>query len=146
MQSGIMPIWDGGKYKIGLVYIDDIIDSFILAMNMEVSINEDFLILDDAPRMNMEDICRFLGTQFNIKFKIVRFPYGIAYIIAWISQLLVRVKLVKTPLMSTTDAKSLGLNFKYSTNKARELLGWSVKEDLESGLTKWKLWYVEYSR
>ncbi len=56
-----------------------------------------------------------------------------------------KVKLVKTPLMSTTDAKSLGLNFKYSTNKARELLGWSVKEDLKSGLKKWKLWYVEYS-
>jgi len=144
MQSGIMPIWDGGKYKIGMVYIDDIVDSFILALEKKEGINEDFLILDDAPRMNMEDICTYLGQLYGLKFRIVRIPYWLAYFIAWTSQNFVKLRLIKKPIMSTTDAKSLGLNFINSTEKARRLLGWSVREDLESGLSKWKSWYDSY--
>lgn len=144
MRSGILPVWDGGKYKIGMVYIDDIVDSFILALKKEEGLNEDFLILDDSPRKNMEDICKYLGTLFDINFKIIRLPYWLAYGIAWTSQTLVKMKVLKTPIMSTTDAKSLGLNFICSTDKARKLLGWSVNEDLESGLTKWKSWYESY--
>jgi nucleoside-diphosphate-sugar epimerase len=145
MQSGIMPVWDGGKYKIAMVYIDDIIDAFILALSKKESLNEDFLILDDAPRMNMEAICRYLGQLFNLKFRIIRLPYWLAFIIAWTSQSFVKLGLFKQPIMSTTDAKSLGLNFKYSTEKARRLLGWSSKEDPESGLSKWKEWYDLYT-
>jgi nucleoside-diphosphate-sugar epimerase len=144
MQSGIMPIWDGGKYKIGMVYIDDVVDAFLLALEKEEGINEDFLILDDAPRMNLEEICRYLGPLFDLKFRIVRLPYWLAYFIAWISQSFVKLKLLKKPIMSTTDAKSLGLNFLCSTDKARRLLDWSVKEELESGLVKWKEWYGLY--
>ncbi|MEN8203366.1 MAG: SDR family NAD(P)-dependent oxidoreductase [Bacteroidota bacterium] len=142
LRSGIMPIWDGGKYKIGMVYIDDIVDSFIRVLNKEESLNEDFLILDDNPRMNMEDICKYLAALYKIKFRILHIPYWLAFVIAWTSQTFVKMKLFKTPIMSTTDAKSMGLTFRYSTEKARRLLGWSVKEDLESGLKKWKSWYM----
>lgn len=144
MESGIMPIWDGGKYKIGLVYIDDIVDAFIRVLNREASLNEDFLILDDNPQMNMEDICRLLSPLSDAKFRIIRLPYWLAFFIAWISQAFVKMKFFKKPIMSTTDAKSLGLNFIYTTEKAREALGWTVKEDIESGLTKWKFWYETY--
>lgn len=146
MRSGILPIWDGGKYKIGMVYIDDIVDSFIRVLDKEDSINEDFLILDDSPQKNMEEICKYLGTLFDVKFRTIRLPYWLAYGIAWTSQTFVKMKLSKTPIMSTTDAKSLGLNFIYSTEKARRLLGWSVNEDLESGLSKWKSWYESYAQ
>ena len=141
-----MPIWDGGKYKIGMVYIDDIVDSFIKVLNMEESLNEDFLILDDNPRMNMEDICGFLSRLSDVKFRIIRIPYWLAFVIAWTSQTFIKMKLVKTPIMSTTDAKSLGLNFIYTTEKARKSLGWTVKEDLKSGLSKWKSWYDSYTQ
>ncbi len=146
IQSGIMPVWDGGRYKIGMVYIDDIIDGFILALEKKEGINEDFLILDDAPRMNMEEICSYLGRLYDLKFRIISLPYWLAFTIAWTSQTLVKMRFFKKPIMSTTDAKSLGLNFIYSTEKARRLLGWSVKEDLESGLTKWKFWYDSYTQ
>lgn len=144
MQSGIMPVWDGGRYKIGMVYIDDIIDAFIRALTKDEGINEDFLILDDSPRMNMEDICTCLGQLSDIKYRTVRLPYWLALFIAWISQTFVKLRLAKRPIMSTTDAKSLGLNFIYSTEKARKLLGWIVNEDTESGLSKWKAWYDSY--
>ena len=141
LQSGLMPIWDKGKYKICLVYIDDLIDAIIMALQNEKSTNEDFLILDDSSQTNLEDICNLLGSLFNVKYKIIHLPYVIAYIIAWTSQKLFQMKLLEKPIMSTSDVKSLGCNFKYSADKAKSLLGWSVTKEVELGILEWKSWY-----
>jgi nucleoside-diphosphate-sugar epimerase len=141
LQSGLMPIWDGGKYKICLVYIDDLIDAIIMALQNEKSTNEDFLILDDSSQTNLEDICNLLGSLFNVNYKIIHLPLKIAYIISWTSQKLFQMKLLEKPIISTSDFKSLGYNFKYSTNKAKCFLGWSVTKEFKSGLLEWKSWY-----
>ncbi|MCK4747455.1 MAG: NAD(P)-dependent oxidoreductase [Bacteroidales bacterium] len=141
LQSGFMPIWDGGNYKIGPVYIDDLIDAIVMALQNKNTTNEDFLILDDSPQTNLEDICNLLGVLFNVKYKAIHLPYWLAYIISWTSQKLCQMKLIKNPIASTTDVKSLGYNFKYSTNKAKSFFDWSVTEEFNSGLLKWKSWY-----
>ncbi len=43
--------------------------------------------------------------------------------------------------MSTTDVKSLGLDFRYSANKARIMLNWAVSKEIKQGLSEWKSWY-----
>jgi len=141
LQSGFMPIWDGGKNKLCLVYIDDLVDAIIIAFNNEKSVNEDFLILDDSSRINLEDVCVMLGSLFNTKCRIIHLPYRIAYVMAWASQKLVKMRLFKEPIMLTSDVKSLGHNFNFSTKKAKSVLNWSVKTEFESGLLKWKSWF-----
>ena len=146
LQSGLMLIWDAGKFKISLVYIDNLIDAIIMALQKEESTNEDFLILDESSQTNLEDICNKLGSLFNVKYKIIHLPYWVAFIISWISQRLYQIKLLTKPIMSTTDVKSFGYNFKFSTNKAKNMLGWSIKTDYKSGLAEWKSWYeLNYS-
>jgi len=144
LRSGLMPIWDGGKYKIGPVYIDELIDGIILALENEQTTNEDFLILDDSPQYNLEEICKILGALFSVKYKTIHLPYWLAYFIGWTSQKLCQLRFTKTPLMSTTDVKSLGQNFKYSTDKAKRLLDWSASQELKAGLQSWKAWYESY--
>ena len=141
LQSGLMPIWDGGKFKISLVYIDDLIDAFIMAIQRKESTNEDFLLLDESSQTNLEDISSQLGSLFNVKYKIIHLSYWLVYIIAWTSQRLYQIKLLANPIMSITDVKSFGHAFKFSTNKAEKVLGWSIKKDLKSGLVNWKSWY-----
>jgi nucleoside-diphosphate-sugar epimerase len=143
LRSGLMPIWDGGKFKISLVFIDDLIEAIIMALLKEESANEDFLILDDSSQTNLEDICKQLGLLFNVRFKIIYLPYWFAYTIAWTSQKLFIIKLIAKPIMSTTDVKSFGNAFKFSTNKAKKLLDWSIKKDFKAGLAEWKSWYEE---
>jgi nucleoside-diphosphate-sugar epimerase len=144
LQSGMMPVWDGGKYNLCLVYIDDFVDAVILALDAEETANEDFLILDDNSQTTMEDISRILGELFKLRFKIIRLPYWIVYFIGWTSQKLCLMGLGKKPLLSTTDVKSLGKNFKYSTEKAKKILGWDVKVKAQHGLSEWKSWFEEY--
>lgn len=141
LQSGILPIWDGGKYNLCLVYIDDLVDALMSALMNEKTTNEDFLILDDDSRTTTEDVGNILGRLFDIKFRTIRLPYWIVFLIAWFSMKLCQLGLFSKPIMSTTDVKSLGKNFRYSTNKAKSMLGWSVTRDFRSGIQEWKLWY-----
>ena len=143
LQSGILPIWDGGKYNLCLVYIDDFVDALMSALTNEKTTNEDFLILDDDSRTTTEDVGNILGSLFDIKFRTIRLPYWIVYLITWSSMKLCQLGLLNKPIMSTTDVKSLGKNFRYSTNKAKSMLGWSVTRDFRSGIQEWKLWYED---
>lgn len=143
LQSGILPIWDGGKYNLCLVYIDDFVDALMSALTNEKTTNEDFLILDDDSRTTTEDVGNILGSLFDIKFRTIRLPYWIVYLITWSSMKLCQLGLFNKPIMSTTDVKSLGKNFRYSTNKAKSMLGWSVTRDFRSGIQEWKLWYED---
>jgi|WetSurSiteA1Bulk_404760.scaffolds.fasta_scaffold01331_6 nucleoside-diphosphate-sugar epimerase len=141
LQSGLMPIWDGGKNKLCLVHISDLIDAIIKALQNGKSTNEDFLILDDSSQTNLEDICNILGSLFDVKFKFIHLPYWIAYLISWTSQKLFQMKFLEKPIMSTTDVKSFGYNFKYSTKKAKSFIDWSVTKEIKSGLIEWQSWY-----
>ena len=141
MKSGFMPVWDRDKNHLCLVYIDDFIDAVFLAFESDKYDNEDFLILDDDSRVCLRSLCKTLGDLFKMKYKVIHIPYRLAFTIAWISEILIRLRIVKTPLLTTSDVKALGMEFKYSANKARNLLGWFVKEATYSGILKWKSWY-----
>lgn len=144
LKSGVMPVWDNGENHIVLIYIDDLIDAVILGLTKKETDNNDFLILDDFSQTNFANLCSILGNLYNLKYRIIRLPYWFAYLIALVSEGLSRIRLTKNPLMSITDVKSLGLNFRYSTQKAKNLLGWGIQKEIKSGIEDWKLWYENY--
>jgi 2-alkyl-3-oxoalkanoate reductase len=141
METGVIPVWDSDKNQLCLVYIDDFIDAVFLAIENDKSDNEDFLILNDGSGVCLKSLYNKIGNIFNLKYKVIQIPYRIAFAFAWISELLSRLRIVKTPMLTTSDVKALGKEFKYSANKANSLLGWYSKEDIYSGILKWKSWH-----
>jgi nucleoside-diphosphate-sugar epimerase len=143
LKSGILPIWDRGKFNISFVYIDDLIDVLILTLTNESTKNEDFLILDENSKTNLKELSLLLAQLFNLNFKSFPIPYSFAYALGWSSQKLYQYKLTKSLIMSTTDVNSFGHAFRFSTSKGRVLLDWKIKTPLEIGLSKWKEWSLD---
>ncbi|MFY0598804.1 MAG: SDR family NAD(P)-dependent oxidoreductase [Cyclobacteriaceae bacterium] len=142
IKDGFMPIWDRNKFHIGFVYIDDLIDAVTYPLiDDKVCENEDFLILDENSRTTLKDLCVRLGQLFDVKFLLFNAPYSFAYALGWCSQKLYQYKITKSLIMSTTDVKSFGHSFKFSSSKARTLLKWKPKTSLEQGVLNWKEWY-----
>lgn len=142
LKSGIMPIWDNNTFELSLVYIDDLIEALIIVLKDDKSHQEDFLILDENSKTTFLELSQKMATLFQIRFKAVHLPYSIVYLIAWFSQKLSQLKIIESPIMSTTDVKSFGYAFKFSTQKARKVLNWEVKTSLDDGLSLWKQWYI----
>lgn len=144
LKDGFMPIWDRNQFNIGFVYIDDLIDAVIFPLvNAEESENEDFLILDEQSKTNLKELCVHLGQLFGVKFFLFNVPYFFAYALGWSSQKMYQYKLTKSLIMSTTDVKSFGYPFCFSTEKARTLMKWKPTTKLHDGILKWKEWYEQ---
>lgn len=141
LRSGIIPIWDKGKFKISFVYIADLTDALIKALTLKRCSNEDFIILDDDSGINFKDLCRLLGQIFKLRFRAIPVPYFSAYLLGRVSQELYQLKLSKSLIISTTDVKSFGHAFRFSSSKARKMMDWKIKTPLEKGLYNWKKWY-----
>lgn len=141
LKYGFMIVWDKDEFRIGFTYIDDLIKILVGLPNRPETENRDYLILDDTSTTTLHQLCETLGSQHGLRFRTIRIPYRLAWFIAWFSQTLCRLKICRSLLMSTTDAKSFGHNFKFSTRKAQEEIGWKVDTKLEEGLKNWKQWW-----
>ncbi len=141
LKSGIMPVWDKEPFNISFVYISDLTDALVDTLTVSKSDNEDFIILDDTSGTTMKDLCRMLGQLFKIKFRTIPVPYSSVYLGGWVSQKLYQMKWLKSPVITTTDVKSFGHPFRFSSSKAEKILNWKVKTPLEKGAYHWKVWY-----
>jgi len=140
-KDGFILLWDAGTFEINLVYVEDLVDGILLAMENDMAKNEDFMVFDDASNMHIAEIYHQLGVLFGLKYRTINIPYWLIFIIAWISQGLCRMGLGKKPLLSTTDVKSFGFPFKFSTAKARNKLGWKKNTAADEGIRLWAGWY-----
>ena len=141
LKSGIMALWCRGGFEIYFIYIEDLVDALILAVENPDADNDDFLILDEKSGMPLEEFCRRIGAFLGLKYRMVKLPYRLMYAIGLASQGLCRTGLVKSPMLSTTDVKCFGHTFKFSTAKARNKLKWIQKTSSDEGIEKALEWY-----
>jgi len=143
IKDGIVPIWDNGSFKINLVYIEDLVDGILLTLQNNSADQQDFLLFDDDSGITMADVYQQVASLYKLKYRIINVPYWLMHRIASISQWFCKIGLGKKPLLSTTDVKSFGFPFKFSTAKANRLLKWKKKTSFNEGIQAWHTWYQE---
>lgn len=121
-------------YCVDLIYINDLISAIVTAAESPAAIGEDYLILDDNTEITPEQFFSDIAAQLRIKLKIHKLPYALMYAVAWVSQQLKQQGIIKNLLLSTTDVKAFGNNFKFSNQKARETLQWAPSISAKEGI------------
>lgn len=129
------------QYDIDFIYIDDLVNGIVAALFSENGKNEDFLILNDQAKVNMEGLCRFLSNKLELKISVHKLPYSLMMFIAKANQWLCQKGLLKSHLLSTTDVKAFGNEFSFSADKARNLLDWQANTPENQGFEKFLAWY-----
>lgn len=134
VQSGLMPDWSPKCGRISLIYIEDLVDGLCLAI--ESPQTGEFLILDDDSGVSLSDICRYIAARAGRRFKVLRTNYALIHGFARVSQLAVNAGIIRAPLLTTTDAKSFGHDFRFCVERSRQALGWTQATPVQTGLSR----------
>ena len=128
-------IWSRGQpYEVDLIYIDDLIDGIVSAALNPVAEGQDYLLLDNDTGFTPERFFRYLAQQLQVQINVYRVPYTLLFMVASVSQWLHRKGITQSHLLSTTDVKAFGNNFRFSIKKAKEQLNWAPRTRLKDGL------------
>ena len=135
VSSGIVFTWHrDAPMEIYFVHIDDLIAGIDTILETPAAHNRDYLLLDPATGITPQDLFEVIATHQGHSIKRVHLPYSLMMFIANATKTLARYQLLPSPLLSTTDVKAFGNQFKFSTHRAVEELGWTPKVSPVDGI------------
>jgi acetylornithine/succinyldiaminopimelate/putrescine aminotransferase/nucleoside-diphosphate-sugar epimerase len=138
IRGGNMLLVDGGRAVAGLVYVDNLVDAALLALSHDAAPGQAFNAsdgLDITWKQFTDGLAEGLGCR-EVRWSM---PYWLANGIGFSLEQGYRAlhkttKLTTPPLLSRQAVQVLGRNQDFSSNKARELLGWKPRVDYAAGL------------
>lgn len=120
------------------VFIRDMLQSFLLAMENEEAVGKTFIIGGDRPITTNELIKGFVNI-LNTPEPIIRIPYSLGKTIAHASERIFKI-IKKEPPISTRSLEFFDTNNAFDITKARKLLNFNPKFSYEDGLRESSEW------
>lgn len=127
-------------YAVDFIYIDDLVTAITNALFNPAAENEDFLILNEQAHHTPEMIFRWMAEYLGINIVLYKLPYWLMMQIARTSQWLTQKGFTRKHLLSTTDVKAFGNDFRFSTAKARNTLKWRPQMAEPEGFLQYFRW------
>lgn len=134
-----VPVGNGENY-LHTIYIDNLIDGLVLAMRKRGAIGEDFIIGDD-PAPKMSDITSEIYKAVGRRYPSYYIPKSVAIVTAGMMEVGNKVGL-PAPL-NLRRVRFITESRRYSTAKARKVLGYRPKVCLEKGVKLTYKWYLQ---
>lgn len=135
----IVPIIGSGNIFYHMVYIDDLVDAFILAAVNQKAIGEAFIIGGDE-RLTLNKLIDLIASVLNINSKIIHLP---AKPFQWLGTLCERIfiPLKLEPPIYRRRVDFFTKSRAFDITKARNLLNYEPKVSIETGLAHTAEWY-----
>lgn len=140
VKKGIFPLVGKGDNFFHTIYIDNLIDSLLLAATKKSAMGEDFIIGDD-PCPTMRLIVKTISEIQGKKVWTFSLPRWLAYPAGIFFDLLQFTGL-PAPL-TTRRVDFMTQNKRFIIDKAKKVLGYSPKIGLGEGLRRTLKWYKE---
>jgi len=134
-----LPLVNGGKSLLDLVYVTDVADALILAATKDEAIGQAYNITD-GQKTSIRELIETVAQMLGVKPRLINLPYAIAYGAAWAIN--AASKILKPPaggsarLINPATIRASAKDHHYDISKARKELGYEPKVDLKQGLQK----------
>ncbi|MBA3455895.1 MAG: NAD-dependent epimerase/dehydratase family protein [Deltaproteobacteria bacterium] len=119
-----------GKLELPLVYIDDLVDAVMLAIERKITQGEVFQIVDPAA-LTQDDVLALAGGEKRI----LRVPRAVVFALGRLSELPLRL-LGKPSPISVYRLKSALARIHYGSDRARDVLGWVPRVGVREGIKR----------
>jgi nucleoside-diphosphate-sugar epimerase len=139
VARGAFPMFGNGKTLYHPLYIDNLIDAFMLAMKDGKGDGEAYLVADEE-YIEIEELVRKVGKALNVNVKIPHYPI-IPLIIAGHVCEKVWKPFHVTPPIFPRRVDWYRQNRAFKIDKAKHDLGYQPKVDIEEGLRRTAEWY-----
>jgi len=129
-----------GRIRYHMVYVDDLVDAFILASEHKAAVGESFIIgADDCLTLN--ELIDLMGSFLSRHPKKIHLPATPFQMAGSLCEALFGALGMEPPIYRRR-VDFFTKNRSFSTRKAKELLGFVPKVTLESGIKKTAEWYI----
>jgi nucleoside-diphosphate-sugar epimerase len=139
VASGKFPMFGNGKTLYHPLYIDNLVDAMVLAMQPGKGDGEAYLIADEE-YVGIEDLVRRTGKALGVEVKIPHFPILPLMIAGHVCEKLCAPFKI-TPPIFPRRVDWYRQNRAFKIDKAKRDLGYAPKVGLDEGLKRTAAWY-----
>ncbi len=142
IQKGLLPLFDSGRMRFNLCYVDDLIQALHLTATRNLSSGEIFHVAH--PRAySWEEIGQVAAALLKKKVKKIKFPSSFVFTVAGLSHLLSRISGLASVLNLDKYQEMKASLWLLDVSKAEQILGFYPHYDLERGLEETLAWYLK---
>jgi len=132
-----------GQAEISPSHVDNVSDAIMLAALKEDVSGESFLIADDR-NLTVGEFTRNMVEAAALPAPTKSIPYGLAFSLAAVVEKLHELPFIKkAPSMTRYGVAIMGLNFTFSCEKARQMLGYRPTVSIDEGMRGLSDWIKE---
>jgi len=139
VAKGTFPMFGSGKTYYHPLYIDNLIDAFILAMENGRGSGEAYLIADEQ-FLEIEDLVRRIGKALDVDVKVPHYPVWPVVAAGHVCEKVCRPFGITPPLFPRR-VDWYRQNRAFKIDKAKSDLGYTPKVDIDEGLRRTAEWY-----
>jgi 2-alkyl-3-oxoalkanoate reductase len=143
LRQGLVPLVGRGDNPLSAVYAGIVADAAILAANDPESVGEAYNITNQGPITQREFLNLFARACGGPPVVISR-PYGLVFALATLLEAAGRLtRRADPPIITRYATWLLGRNLEYSTEKARNRLGWTPGLSYQDAIERTVQWFSE---
>ena len=139
VQSGRFPMFGDGRAHYHPLYVDNLIDAFVLAAQSDRRRGDAYLIADEQ-YYTLDDLVRAIGDALGIAVEIRHYPFRPLWLAALACETVYKVLPLEPPLFRRR-VDWFRQNRAFDVRKARAELGYQPKVALREGLMATAAWY-----
>jgi nucleoside-diphosphate-sugar epimerase len=139
VAKGVFPMFGNGKTYYHPLYIDNLIDSFILAMENGRGGGEAYLIADEQ-YLEIEDLVRRVGRALQVDVKVPHYPVWPVVAAGHVCEKVCKPFGITPPLFPRR-VDWYRQNRAFRIDKAKRDLGYAPKVGIDEGLQRTAEWY-----
>jgi nucleoside-diphosphate-sugar epimerase len=145
LRGGRAIVVGRGDNAMPLVYITDIVQGLLLALDHEHAVGQAFNISGDRP-LTQEQFLRATAREVGASPRLFHIPYRALYAAGYLAERVATLAPTsRRPPLTRLGVAFAGTDNRYGTDKARHELGYEPQVDLNEAVRLTARWYLEAS-
>ena len=142
LRAGKGVIVGSGRNALPFVYVDDVVQGVLLALDHERAVGQAYNITNDAP-LTQEVFLQTIAQEIGAKPPRRRVPYHALYAAGYTAERLAMVRRSRRqPVVTRLGVKLFGTDNRHAIDKARRDLGYTPRVALHEGVRLAAAWYL----
>jgi nucleoside-diphosphate-sugar epimerase len=129
-----------GRNALPLVYVTDMVQGLLLALEHERAVGQAYNITHDQPLTQEEFLCA-IAQEVGAPPPRLHVPYRALYAAAFIAEQAARLTHAQQPLVTRHGVDLFGIDHRHAIDKARRELGYRPQVPLREGVRLAAAWY-----
>jgi nucleoside-diphosphate-sugar epimerase len=141
LSAGRSVIVGSGDNALPFVYVNDVVQGLLLALEREDALGQAYNITNDRP-LTQAELLHAIAREIGASPPRFHVPYRVLYAAGYAAEALGRLtRSQRQPLVTRLGVKLFGTDNRHAIDKARRELGFRPQVSLEDGVRRAAAWY-----